>query len=401
MKYWRGYLVAAILATISGALMSLAEKYTVLVDMVYPYVTRTIQGFLSVWSNGTDLLLWQVGAVVLVLALVTSIVLMILLRWNPIQWGGWVLAVAAGIYLMHTGIYGLNFHAGPLSDDVRLEVTEYTVDELEDATIYYRDKANELALKMPRDGHGDVIFADFEALAAQAGDGFQTLTYEKFYPVFAGDLTPVKKLGWSEMYTSMGITGVTMPITGEAAVNPDIPDVALPFTMCHEMAHRMCIAVERDANFAAYMACAANSDIQFQYSAYYMAYRYCYSALASVGSPQAAAAAARIQTGVNSAFAQDLKTYSKYFADNMDESATALADSVNDTYIKTSGDQSGVGSYGEVCDLLVSWHIQEVVLPAQREEAVSTFDPYDESQVDLTDIVGAMPKEEEDVQDPE
>ena len=401
MKYWRGYLVAAILATVSGVLMSLAKKYTVLVDMVYPYVTRTVQGFLSVWSNGTDLLLWQVGAVVLVLALMTSIVLMILLRWNPVQWGGWVLAVAAAIYLLHTGIYGLNYHAGPLADDVRLEVTEYTLDELEDATIYYRDKANELALQLPRDGHGDVVFSDFETLAEKAGEGFDNLTYQEFYPVFAGDTTPVKKLGWADMYTSMGITGFTMPITGEAAVNPQIPDVALPFTMCHEMSHRMCIAVERDANFAAYLACAANSDIQFQYSAYYMAYRYCYNALASVGSPKAAAAAARIQSGINGAFAQDLKSYSQFFSEKMDESSTALADTVNDTYIKSSGDESGVSSYGEVCDLLVSWHIQEVVLPAQREEAVSTFDPYDESQVDLTDIVGAMPKEEEDVQDPE
>lgn len=401
MKYWRGYLVAAILAAISGALMALAEKYTTLVDMVYPYVTRTVQGFLAVWSNGTDLLLWQVGAVVLVLALVTSIVLMILLRWNPIQWGGWVLTVVAGVYLLHTGIYGLNYHAGPISDDVRLEVTEYTLKELEHATIYYRDKANELATQLPRDGYGEATFADFETLAKQAADGFEELTYHQCYPVFAGDKTPVKKLGWSDLYTSMGITGFTMPITGEAAVNPQIPDVALPYTMCHEMAHRMCIAVERDANFAAFMACAANSDIQFQYSAYYMAYRYCYSALASVGSPAAAAAAARIQSGVNASFAQDLKSYSQFFSEKMDESATRLADSVNDAYIKTSGDDDGIASYGEVCDLLVSWHIQEIVMPAQREEAVSTFDPYDESQVDLSGIVGAMPKEDEDVQDPE
>ena len=75
LKYWRGYLVAAILAAISGALMALAEKYTSLVDMVYPYVTRTVQGFLAVWSSGTDLLLWQVGAVVLVLALMTKVML--------------------------------------------------------------------------------------------------------------------------------------------------------------------------------------------------------------------------------------------------------------------------------------------------------------------------------------
>ncbi len=395
MKYWRGYLVAAILGAISWALLKLAEKYTVLVDMVYPYVTRTVQGFLSVWSSGTNLLLWQVALVVMILAFITSIVLMILFRWNPIQWAGWVLAAVSLVYLLHTGIYGLNYHAGPLADDVRLEVSEYTLRELESATIYFRDKANELALQMPRDGGGDVEFADFDALAKQAGAGFDVLTYENCYPVFAGDLTPVKRLGWADMYTSMGITGVTMPITGEAAVNPQIPAVSMPFTMCHEMAHRMCIAVERDANFAGFLACQANPDLQFQYSAYYMAFRYCYGALASVGTPDAAAATARISSGINTALAHDLSSYSKFFDETENESATQLADSVNDVYIKTSGDDSGVASYGEVCDLLVNWHIRNIVHPAQKEEASSTFDPYDEGQVDLSGIVGALPEDRE------
>ena len=273
MKYWRGYLVAAIIAAITWGINQLGSIYSDLVDMVYPYLTRTIQTFLAEWSGSVDFCVWQVAVAVLVLLALVSIVLMIVLRWNPFQWLGWVLTVVASLYFLHTCIYGLNYHAGPLADDVRLTVTDYTVKELEDATLYYRDQANALATKMPRDGHGDVKFASFNKLAEQAGAGFEILTYEYSYSVFAGDLTPVKKLGFADMYTAMGITGMTMPLTGEAAVNPQIPDVALPFTMCHEMAHRMCIAVERDANFAGFLACRVNPDVQFQYSAYYMAYR--------------------------------------------------------------------------------------------------------------------------------
>lgn len=383
MKYWRGYLVAAILGALSWGLLAMAEKFTVLVDMVYPYVTRTVQGFLAVWSSGTELLLWQVGAVVLVLALMTSLVLLILLRWNPIQWGGWVLAVIAGIYLLHTCVYGLNYHSGPIATDVRLEVTEYTLKELEKTTIYYRDKANDLAAKMPRDEDGNLDFEAFDVLAQKASQGFEVLTYQDSYPVFAGDKTPVKKLGWVDLYSSKGITGITFPITGEAAVNPEAPAVVLPFAMCTQMAKRMCIAVEHDANFAAFLACSANSDPQFQYSAYCMAYRYCHTALSLVGSPQAAAAAVRIQSGVSSELGQDLTVLSQFLPEEWELTATKL-----------DGSQSS--EEGQLCDLLVSWHIQQVVLPAQREEAVSTFDPYDKTQVDLSGIVGALPKEEEE-----
>ena len=390
MKYWRGYLTAAIFLLLSWGLSQLAGMFTTLVDMVYPYVTRTIQGFLSAWSGGVDILVWQIGVVLMAVILLATVVPMIIFRWNFVQWLGWVLAGASFIYFLHTGIYGLNYHAGPLADDVRLNVTEYTLTELEDATIYYRDLANDLAMQMSRDSAGELVFEHFDVLAAKAGDGFKTLTYDYSYSVFAGDLSPVKPLGWSGLYSSMGITGVTMPITGEAAVNPAIPDVALPFTMCHEMAHRMCIAIERDANFAGYLACRVNEDPQFQYSAYFMAYRYCYSALVSVNTAEAVTTAARINAGVNEYLGHDLSSYSEFFAKNRDDRATRLADIANDTYIKTSGDGAGVASYGQVADLLVSWHIQEVVLPAQKDEAEQSFDPYDENQVDLSGIAGAL-----------
>jgi hypothetical protein len=251
--------------------------------------------------------------------------------------------------------------------------------------------ANKLADQLSRDKDGNLEFSSFEDLAKQAGEGFQVLTYEQCYPVFAGSTTPVKKLGWADMYSSMGITGITIGITGEAAVNPQIPSVALPFTMCHEMAHRMSIAIERDANFAAYLACRANPSVEFQYSAYFMAYIYSLNSLSAVNSPEAATAAARIATGTNDNFSRDLKAYYQFFSDKYDENATNLAEAANDTYLKSSGDK-GTSSYDNVGDLLVYLYVQEVVLPAQEEDAKSTFDPYDENQVDLEGIVGALPK---------
>ena len=392
MKYWRGYLTAAILAAMTWAVSQLAARFSTLVDMIYPYVIRTFQTMLAEWTSSVDFCLWQLAAVVLGVLLLASIVLMIVLKWNPIQWFGWVLTVCAALYLGHTLVFGLNYYAGDLADDIRLEVVEYNVDELTEAAEYYRDKANALASQVSRDGAGNVDFADFDTLAAQAAEGFQTLTYDYSYSIFAGSTLPVKKLGWADMYTSMGITGVTMGLTGEAAVNPQTPDVCLPFTMCHEMAHRMCIASEKDANFAGFLACMANSSVEFQYSAYFMAYRYCYNALASDGSAEASAAAARVVKGVSDQLYQDLTYFSQFFSSKQNKTAAKVANTANDTYLKTSGEASGVKSYGEVCDLLVSWHIQQIVLP-EITETEKPFDPLDENQVDLSGIVNAKPTE--------
>jgi len=385
LKYWFGYLTAAIIGAITWVLMQFGQRFTTLVDMVYPYVIRTLQDILAQWSGSVDFLLWQLLAVALAVVILASLAAVIAAKKSIVAWGGWVLSVLSLVYLLHTALWGLNYYAGPLAEDIRMEVSQYTLEELAEATEFYRDKANILCEQVDRDGSGNVDYPEFEVLADRAGLGFQELVYEHSYPIFAGSTLPVKKLGWADMYTSMGITGVTFGLTGEAAVNPQIPDILLPFTMSHEMAHRMCIASEKDANFAAFLACSVHPDVEFEYSAYFMAYRYCINSLGSVKTVSAAEYTARIREGVSGRLQQDLDHYNRFFSANQDAAAKKIADTANDTYLRTSGESSGIASYSEVTDLLVNWHIQEVVLPAIAEEE-SHFDPYDETQVDISDI---------------
>lgn len=384
MRYWFGYLTAGIFAAITWVLMQFGQRFSTLVDMIYPYVIRTLQGMLAEWTSSVDFPVWQVLAVALGVLILASLVLMLILKWNPIQWAGWMLAVFSGLYMLNTMMWGLNYYAGTLAEDMRLEVASYNLEELTEATLYYRDKANDLAAQIPRDAAGNPDFADFTQLAQQAGDGFHTLTYTNHYSIFAGSVVPVKELGWADLYTSMGVTGVTFGMTGESAVNPNVPDVGLPFAMAHEMAHRMSIAPERDANFAAFLACTANSDPQFQYSGYLMAFRYCYTALTSVD----AQGAVTVSQGISQQLRGDMAGYTAFFDSRVPTTSSNLASSVNDAYLKLSGEEGGWDSYAEVCDLLVNWHIQTVVLPSITVED-SPFDPYDETQVDLSGIVNA------------
>ena len=384
MKYWRGYIVAALLGAAVWAFTAFAADHSALIDMIYPYTTRLIQTSLTNWTADAAFCLWQLLAVLLGVAVLASVVVMLVLRWNFFQWLGWVLTGCVLIYALHTGIYGLNYHAGSIAEDIRLEEADCTVTELAEATAYYLDMANELAAQVPRDAAGKPDYPEFSALAELAGEGFHSLVYEDYYAVFSGSVQPVKELGWADMYTSMGITGVHMPLTGEAAVNPQTPAVALPFTMCHEMCHRMCIAGEQDANMGAFLACEANPDPVFRYSGYFMAFRYCYNALVSVGTTTATSAAAEIYAGITPLLLQDLEDYQSFFSTNTDADASNFANSVNDAYLKASGDKEGTASYSQVSDLLVSWYIQEIYLPQHQEEIV-TFDPTDKTQVDLTE----------------
>ena len=356
MKYWRGFLVAFIFAAIGWALTWFAAGHTALVDMIYPYVTWLILGSMTDWSAGFAGCLWQKWVLIFAIASVVGLIVVILLRRNPIQLIGWILAVVCAVGMCNTLLFGLNDYAGPISEDVRLTMTDYTVAELSEAAQYYRDKANTLAETVERDSKGNVALPEFDQLAAQAGQGFERLTYERAISLFAGSTQPVKKLGWTMFYG--GKSGTVYPLTGEACVNPNVPEVALPFAMCKEMAKRMTIAKEEDAKYAAFLAAKENDSPAFQYSAYCIAYYYCYNTLANVPTSTAQQNASSVHAGANALLQQDMERYEKFFG--------AFEDPMGDS----------------VADMLTSAYIQEFITPLHVEEE-DPFDPFDSSKVDL------------------
>ena len=386
MKYWRGYLTAAILGAFTWILIQMGQKYTTLVDMVYPYVTRSVQSFLTAWTAPFDFLVWQTAILFLIILLIATLVLVFIFRAKIGRWLGWAVAAIAAVILLHTGIYGLNSYAGPIEDDLRINMKDYTQSELEAATIFYRDMANDLAVQFTRDENGPV-YSDFETLAGQTGNSYRKLAREWSFSIYGGDYTPVKKLGWAGLYSSLGKTGVTVPLTGESAVNPDIPGYAMPFAMAHEMAHRLCIARDDDADFSAFLACSVSDSLEYQYSGYFMAFQICRSALFSVDEEAVYA----IDEGVCAELGRDLNELGNFFFQNRDEDLTRLVTTVTDTYEDATADQEV--RYSTACDYLVNWHIDQYV---EEDVIEQKFDPFDENQVDLSGLAnaGAQPETE-------
>ena len=357
MKYWRGYLVAAIVAACTWGLRAFSQAHSKLVDLIYPYVTRMMQGHLARWSGGVTFSVWQVLLYCGIVMLLALLVVMLVRHWNPVRLAGWILTVVSLVSFLNTVLYGLNEYAGPLAEDLRMETAGYscTAEDMEKAAAYYLDQANQLAGQVERNG-GSVKAESFDKLAAQAGNGFDHLVYEEGYSVFAGSKLPVKQMTGA----GKGTTGQTVALTGEATVNPNQPMTSLPFAMCHEMAHRMCIAVDRDADFAAFLACTANDAPAFRYAGYMMAYRACCDALERSGNTSALA---RVTAGESDLLRRDMQEHANFFG-NSPEMDDALS------------------------ELLGCWYVETQVLPTIQEEE-TPFDPTDKSQVDLSGIANA------------
>lgn len=393
MKYWRGYITAIIFAALGWGFVQFASAHPVMVDVVYPYLSRIYMNSVATWSAGTSICLWQLLLFFGIVVIIATAVLMVVLKWNPVQWFGWVLAVVFGFNTLSTVVYGLNAYASPLADDIRLTISDYTVSELNEATLFFRDQANTLATQIPRDGKGNANLGKFEDIAKLAHNGFETLTYEKYISVFASVEAPVKKLTMPGLFLSKGDSGMVVPLTGEAAVSPKVPSACLPFAMCKELAHRISIYAEADGNFAAFLACISNSDPSYQYSGYMMAYYHCQRALKSIPTSTAQTCAKNADGGVNDYLRKDLAACHGFYGEaqstaNVQPTANITASDSEITLISFS-------SYSDVVDLFASWYIQEYLLPVYEEEnKTQEFDPFDETQVDLIGPTEDEEKEE-------
>lgn len=356
MKYWRGYLAALIFFAISMAATWFALGHSTLVDMIYPYMTRLIVGTIADWSAGFAGCLWQTLLIVLVVLGVGGLVATILTKRSVIRYIGWVLAVVCFISMGNNLLFGLNQYASPVNEDVRLDMTDYTVAELSEATKYYRDKANALADTVERDSKGKLKLPEFEELAVLAAGGFKNLTYQHAISLFAGTTAPVKELGFAFLYG--GKTGQTVALTGEACVNPNVPNIAMPYAICREMSKRMTIVGEEDSKYAAFLASVANDSKIFKYSGYCIAYYYCYNTLAQVPTDTAQQSAKTLHTGALPNLKADMADFEKFFGKFQDPEGDSVA------------------------DMLVSDYVQAYITPLHREEEI-TFDPLDKNQVDL------------------
>lgn len=346
--------------TLSGALLLVtalavvaAKYFGAFFFDFYPAFSRWVTAVLAGATSVVPFALCEILLAALLLWFILSLIRAIVKK-RMVRWLTGVLLCVCILLTAFVGVWGLNYYAPPMRERLGLSDRQFTVAELKEATVYYRDRANALADKVMRDENGVMVEYDFSDLSTAAGDGYETLGQS--IEDFDGSTVRVKKLLSSSLQGKLNTTGVFICLTGESCVSTTTHSASMPFTMCHEIGHRMAFAREDEANFAGFLACSANQRPEFQYSGYYAAFRYCYDALYR----QDPASAQEVWNGVNAPVARDWADSVEHYRSLRDEKAAELSDKVYDTYLKSFSVASGVQSYGEVTDLLLVWYYERM-----------------------------------------
>ncbi|ADY54657.1 hypothetical protein Sgly_0290 [Syntrophobotulus glycolicus DSM 8271] len=251
-------------------------------------------------------------------------------------------------YFFFIMMWGLNYYREPWDRLADLEIKQADSSEIAGLCTELIKKANDYRKEIPEDGKGVMTLGEDKVkIFLKASEGFRTAAEE--YSQLGGNYGRAKPVFFSRALSFMGITGIYFPFTGEANVNIDIPDMMIPSTICHEMAHQRGFAREEEANYIAYLTCQDQQDQKFKYSGVLLALIYSMNAL----DEQNPEAASQLRETYSPGLNRDLTEITAYWQLHRGKIEN-WSTQFNDQYLKSNRQTQGVKSYNGMVDLLLA-----------------------------------------------
>ena len=178
-----------------------------------------------------------------------------------------VLSVASMFFSTFALNFGAGYHTSSVDKLLMLDRKDVSAEELKATAEILVEEINLYTESLYADGNGSTIMPyGYDKLSQKLLEAYEKVCDEHdFVSRFPSIVKPVML---SEPWTYTHIAGVYTYFTGEANINTNFPDYTIPYTAAHEMAHQRGIAREDEANFVAFLVCAASDDPYIRYSGY-------------------------------------------------------------------------------------------------------------------------------------
>lgn len=261
-----------------------------------------------------------------------------------------LLAIAAYIYVLYSIGYVSGYTTSTLEVKLALDRRDVSAQELYDTAAILMEKTTALLDDIEYDENGSSVMPySKDEMNKKLNDAYAIAAQR--YDFIAPLRSNVKYVWQSEAMTYTHISGVYTLYTGEANINVNFPDYTLPYTTAHELSHQRGIAREDEANFMAFLVSMESGDSYIRYSAYQNLFEYVASALYSADRELYM----QLLSQMDDRIRYEMIAYNNFYEKYRENKAATITNSINDSYLKQSGQSAGVKSYGRVVDLAVAY----------------------------------------------
>ncbi len=259
------------------------------------------------------------------------------------------LSVASLFFTTFALNFGAGYHTSSVDKLLELDRRDVSAEELRETAEYLVEEINKYTDSLGiRESGSSVMPYGYDTLSRKLLEAYDKVSDE--YGFISRFPSRIKPVMLSEPWTYTHISGVYTYFTGEANINTNFPDYTLPYTAAHEMAHQRGIAREDEANFVAFLVCAASDDEYIRYSGYLNLYEYVANALYSADKD----AYSEVRAELSPVARKEMSAYSAFFDKYRENVAANVTESVNNAYLTIQG-TPGTKSYGMVVDLAVAY----------------------------------------------
>lgn len=323
-------------------------------DWFNVHVSSLLRGFLSCLTDRIPFSLAEY--LILLLPLITVLLAVFGIRRYSDSWKNVgiycasFLSVGALIFALFAVGFAPAYRGSTLDRKLNLEQTDVSAEELYQTAVLLSEQLTVLSdsVTYNRSDNFSVMPYNYNEMSARLMDAYDLICEQyDFLPSLHSRVKPVM---FSNAMSYTHITGVYTFFTGEANINVAFPDYTIPFTAAHELAHQRGIAREDEANFMAFLVCAASSDAYLRYSGYLNLLEYVLSALRSASYSLYVRAYINLPNTVTA----ELTAFSDFFDRYRNSAASEISEAVNDTFLTIHGTE-GTQSYGMVVDLAVAY----------------------------------------------
>lgn len=252
------------------------------------------------------------------------------------------------IYVWFYLAWGLNYSQPDFYQRTGIARTAYTPENFARFTTEYIERLN--ASYTPVDS------IDTYVVRTEVVRGYRAISPALGVLPPTTDRPRAKTMLFTPFISMVGVTGSMGPFFCEFTLNGDLLPAEYPATYAHELAHRLGITSEAEANFYAYQVCTRSSVPALRFSGYYSIL---FHVLGNARRLLDESAYQALVDSIRPEIIQLAKDDQAYWSAKYSPLVGAVQDWIYDLYLKGNQIESGRQNYSEVVGLLISYEMHQ------------------------------------------
>ncbi len=259
-----------------------------------------------------------------------------------------ILTVFLCYFISFVWTIGCGYFTTPIERKMNLDIENITKTDVYDALVDITNEINKLAPRIRYDQKGMSIMPyTIKDMSLKVCEAYRERNKGNKFSYN----TRVKPLFSSKLLSLIRVSGIYIPLTGEANINMDYSDFMIASTSSHEMAHQRGISKENEACFVGFLVLSSSKDDYLKYSAYLDAY----GRLLPTLKKEDKNLYNKMLNLIDKRAIKDYNLQVNRSIKNSSETAVNSSDKVNDSYLQVNGVSEGIKSYEKSNLLIVSY----------------------------------------------